>query len=156
MPEGLDIIILDDDEQMCVLLKDMISGFYKLGGVYAFTSVSEARTFCFKRESSLGIFILDVFLGDDNAFNFLDVIRVHYPMAAEDAVIITGAAGEDVVDMCMASGVNHLLEKPIRRYALQFAIRAIASKYQGFALKLMRDPSFAQDIEEIHSLTATN
>ncbi len=152
MPEGLDVIILDDDEQMCMLLHEMISGFYKLGEVHSFTSFLDARTFCFKRESGLGIFVLDVFLDEQNAFDFLDAVNIHYPMAAEDAVIITGAASDDVVDMCMASGVNHLLEKPIRRYALQFAIRAIACKYQGFALKLMRDPGFARDIEALQQL----
>jgi response regulator of citrate/malate metabolism len=152
MAEGLDVIILDDDEQMCMLLHEMISGFYELGEVHAFTSLLDARTFCFNRGNGLGIFVLDVFLGEHNAFDFLDAISVHYPMAPEDAIIITGAASDDVVDMCMATGVNYLLEKPIRRYALQFAVRAIAGKYQKFALKLMRDPDFAQDVESIRQM----
>jgi response regulator of citrate/malate metabolism len=149
MSQGLDVVILDDDEQMCMLLREMISGFYNLGEVHAFTNLLDARTFCFNSGTGLGIFVLDVFLGENNAFDFLDAIGVHYPMAPEDAIIITGAANDDVVDMCMATGVNYLLEKPIRRYAMQFAVRAIAGKYQKFALKLMRDPSFAQSVESI-------
>ena len=152
MADGLDVIILDDDEQLCGMLHEMVAGFYELGEIYSFTNLVDARTFCFNRGSSLAIFVLDVFLDESSAFDFLDAIAVHFPMAPEDTVMITGAANDDVVDMCMASGVNHLLEKPIRRYALQFAIRAIAAKYQGFALKLLSDPVFAQDIEALQRL----
>jgi hypothetical protein len=48
--------------------------------------------------------------------------------------------------MCVASDVNHLLEKPIKPYALQLAVRAIAEKYLKFAKRLFKDPEFAKSI----------
>lgn len=73
--------------------------------------------------------------------NGLDVIIVD-----DDAFLITGNASDDVVDMCVASDVNHLLEKPIRPYALQLAVRSIAMKYIRFAKRLTQDPDFASSV----------
>ena len=70
-------------------------------------------------------------------------------MQTIDTVMISGMASEDVVDMCIASGVNHLLEKPIRNYALQLAIRSIVMKYVKFAKKLLTDTEFAELIDRI-------
>jgi hypothetical protein len=53
------------------------------------------------------------------------------------------------VDMCLASNVTYLLEKPVKPYALQLAVRAITAKYLNFAKKLLRDPSLAQSISRL-------
>lgn len=42
--------------------------------------------------------MLEAFLGAHSAFDFIEVIGLHYPMAAEDAVIITGRASDQVVE----------------------------------------------------------
>jgi hypothetical protein len=63
--------------------------------------------------------------------------------------MISGKASEDVVDMCLASNVTYLLEKPVKPYALQLAVRAITAKYLNFAKKLLRDPSLAQSISRL-------
>jgi hypothetical protein len=49
----------------------------------------------------------------------------------------------------MASDVYYLLEKPIRSYALQFAIRAIVTKYIRFAKRILADASFAHSVDRI-------
>jgi hypothetical protein len=67
-------------------------------------------------------------------------------MAHEDAVIITGNASDEVVDMCVAYDITHLLEKPVRTYALQLAVRSIVNKYIKFAKKLLQDPELAEDV----------
>jgi len=67
-------------------------------------------------------------------------------MAHQDTIIITGNANDEVVKMCVASDITYLLEKPIRPYALQLAIRAIVSKYVKFAKKLLQDPLFAKSV----------
>ena len=151
MGQGLDVIILDDDEHSCDVVQKLVQSFYTWGQVHAFTDFLEARTYCFNRESGLAVFVLDVFLGEQTAFDFIEAIKVHYPLAAEDTVIITGQADEDIVDMCMAQGINHLLEKPVRRFAFQFAIRAIAGKYLRFAKQLMQDPDLATAVEGLES-----
>ena len=53
-----------------------------------------------------------------------------------------------MVNRCIAADITHLLEKPIRAYALQLAVRAIVVKYLKFAKRLLEDPSFAENISE--------
>ena len=149
MSEGLEIIIMDDDPEVCEGLSEVIKLFYTWGEVRPFTDFDEATEYCRNHPTGLAVFVVDVFLGGQSGFYFLDSISESFPMAYEDAIVITGAASEDVVNMCLASGVNHLLEKPIREYALEFAIRAIVTKYIKFARKLLDDPAFAQNVTNV-------
>ncbi|RLB13987.1 MAG: response regulator [Deltaproteobacteria bacterium] len=144
MTEGLDVIIVDDEPAVCDAVSEIVRSFYSWGEVHAFTDFDEAISFCLKRQTGVAIFILDVFMGERTGFVFLDEIEERFPMAHEDAIIMTGYASDEVVNMCIASDINHLLEKPIRPYALQLAVRAIVSKYIRFAKKLLGDPAFAK------------
>jgi CheY-like chemotaxis protein len=114
--------------------------------VLSFTDSHEALSFCQKQKTGVAIFVLDVFMGKKSGFDFLDSILDKFPMAPQDTIIVTGNASNDVVNMCVASDITYLLEKPIRPYALQLAIRAIVSKYLKFAKKLTQDPLFAESI----------
>lgn len=146
MSDGLDVIIVDDEPDVCQLLKDIVSRFYVWGEVIAFSDSDEALAYCMTRDSSLAIFIVDIFLKGKSGFLFLDTVSEKYPTAHEDAVVITGNASDDIVNMCVASDVNHLLEKPVRPYALQLAVRSITNKYLKFAKKLLQDASFAESV----------
>ena len=137
---------MDDDPSVCELLSEIIKNFYAWGDVISFTDVDEAISYCLSREIGTGIFIIDVFLGGKSGFCFLDSIKEKFPAAHEDSIIITGSASDDVVNMCISSNINHLLEKPIRPYALQLAVRAIVTKYLTFARRLLRDPAFAANV----------
>lgn len=149
MTEGLDVIIVDDDPSVCELTQAIVNRFYTWGKVFAFSDHEEATEYCLKRDIGVAIFIVDVYLGGASGFFFLDAIEERFPSAHSDAIIITGNASDDVVDMCIASDVNHLLEKPIKPYALQLAVRAIAEKYLKFAKRLFQDPDFARSISGI-------
>ena len=146
MAEGLDVIIVDDDPDVCDMLTDIIERFYTWGNVIPFSNTDEAIKYCLERETGVAIFIVDIFIGGKSGFMFLDMIGEKFPTAHEDTIIITGNANDDVVNTCVASDVNHLLEKPVRPYALQLAVRSIVSKYLKFAKKLLRDPAFAENI----------
>lgn len=146
MPDGLDVIVVDDDPAVCNLISSIIKQFYTWGNVVSFSNSNNAIKYCMGREIGVAIFVVDVFLGDISGFSFLDTIEEKFPTAHPDAIIITGNASDDVVDMCVASNVNHLLEKPIKPYALQMAVRAIAEKYLKFAKKLFQDQEFARNI----------
>ena len=146
MPEGLDVIIIDDDPVVCEVLSEIVKRFYTWGNVISYSNVDKAIEYCLGRETGVAIFIVDIFLGGKSGFFFLDLIREKFPTAHEDTIIITGNANDDVVNMCVASDVNHLLEKPVRPYALQLAVRSITSKYLKFAKKLLQDPDFAQNV----------
>lgn len=149
MAEGLDVIIVDDDPNICELISTIIKRFYTWGEVIPFSNSEEAIKFCLDRDIGVAIFIVDVFLGGVSGFYFLDAIEDKFPTAHSDAIIITGNASDDIVNMCIASDVNHLLEKPVKPYALQLAVRAIAEKYLKFAKKLFQDPDFAKNVSDI-------
>ena len=149
MPEGLDVIIVDDDPEVCEGLTRLTQLFYVWGNVLSFSDPEEATAYCLSRDNGLAVFVVDIFLGEKSGFYFLDSLAEKFPMIYEDTVIITGHASTEVVDMCLASGINHLLEKPIRSDALEFAIRSIVMKYVAFAKKLLQDSAFAEDVNRI-------
>lgn len=146
MASGLDVIIVDDESAVCQTLSALISRFYTWGDVIDFTDVDKAIEFCLNRDVGIAIFVVDVYLGGKSGFFFLDEIEEKFITAHEDTIIITGKASEDIVDMCIAANVNHLLEKPIKPFALQLAIRAIIEKYLRFAKKLLQDPVYAENV----------
>ena len=146
MSDGLDVIIVDDDPNVCEILKEIVNRFYTWGRLISFTDVEEATSYCLSREVGVAVFVVDVFLGGKSGFYFLDAIEEKFPEVHNDTIIITGHASDDVVNMCVASGVNHLLEKPVRPYALQLAVRAIVSKYLQFAKKVLQDPDFVENL----------
>ena len=149
MSEGLDVIIIDDDPGICEVISELVESFYTWGDVIVFTKAHEAIDYCLQRDVGVAIFIIDVFLGGLSGFSFLDAIEKKYPTAHEDAIIISGNASDDVVNMCLASQVNYLLEKPIKPYALQLAVRAITGKYLDFAKKLLQDSAYAQNVAKL-------
>lgn len=148
MSDGLDVIVLDDEPGVCEVISEIIKRFYTWGDVFAFTDRDEAIEYCLNREIGVAIFVVDVFLGGRSGFYFLDVISEKFFTAHGDTIMITGNASDDVVNMCVASGVNYLLEKPIKPYALQLSVRAIVEKYHRFAKKLLEDPDFADSIRK--------
>ncbi len=149
MSDGLDVIVIDDDEGISRVLKELVESFYTWGEVLCFSNADKAIEHCLKRESGVAIFIVDVFLKGMSGFFVLDSIESKFPSVHEDAIMISGKASEDVVDMCLASNVTYLLEKPVKPYALQLAVRAITSKYLAFAKRLLRDPALAKSIARL-------
>ena len=149
MSGGLDLIILDDDSSVCNIISDIVKSFYTWGDVICFVDVDEALSYCQGCDIGVGIFIIDVFLGGQSGFDFIKKIEEKFPSIYEDAIIITGNADDEMVNKCISSNVNYLLEKPIMSYALQLAVRSIAMKYMTFAKRLLRDPVFAADVSKI-------
>jgi len=103
-------------------------------------------THCRQKKAGVAIFILDVFMGSETGFSFLDAIADKFPMAYEDTIIMTGNASNNIVDICIASNITYLIEKPIRTFTLQLAVRAIVAKYIRFAKRLLEDPILAQTV----------
>ena len=149
MSDGLDVIIIDDDKGICEIIKELVESFYSWGDVISFSNADKAIDYCLQRDVGVAIFIIDVFLGGLSGFYFLDAIEKKFPTAHEDSIIISGNASDDVVNMCLASRVNYLLEKPIKPYALQLAVKAITEKYLDFAKKLLQDPTYADSIAKL-------
>ena len=149
MSDGLDVIIIDDDKGICEIIKELVESFYSWGVVFSFSNADEAIDYCLQRDVGVAIFIIDVFLGGLSGFYFLDAIEKKFPTAHEDSIIISGNASDDVVNMCLASRVNYLLEKPIKPYALQLAVKAITEKYLDFAKKLLQDSTYADSIAKL-------
>ena len=149
MSNNLDVIVLDDDLQSCAVTTELLEDFYVWGKVYPFTDYRKALSFCKRRKGDIAIFVLDVYLGKESAFDFLDAIADKYAWAAEDTIIITGRANDDIVNVCIASHITYLLEKPIKAYTLKLAVRAIVDKYLLFARRILDDARFAKRVAEI-------
>ena len=148
MSDGLDLIIVDDDSSVCKTISNTVNSFYTWGDVIDFVDVDEALSYCQDHDIGVGVFIIDVFLGGQSGFDFIKNIEGIFPSIYEDTIIITGNANDEMVNKCISSNVNYLLEKPIMPYALQLAVRAIVKKYLTFAKRLLRDPTFAADVSK--------
>lgn len=148
MPEELDIIIVDDDPSVCKILSENISAFYTWGKVISFTDVDGAISYCLSRDMGVAIFVVDIFLGGKSGFDFIGNIKEKFPAVYEDTIIITGNASDDIVDKCISSNVTYLLEKPIRPFAMQLAVRAIVMKYLIFSKRLLLNPTFAANVSK--------
>jgi response regulator of citrate/malate metabolism len=148
MATGLPVIIVDDEPIICDVIASILERFYTWGQIISFTDFDEARLYCMTQQTGVAIFILDVYMGGKTGFAFLEAIHHRFPMAHQDTIIITGAASDEVVNQCITADITYLLEKPIRAYALQLAVRAIVAKYLKFARRLLEDPSFAENIPE--------
>jgi len=146
---GLDVIIVDDDPAVCELVAALVSKFYTFGQVYTFNRAEDATAFCLSQRYGIAIFIVDVFLGGKTGFALLDGLAERYRSIYEDTIIITGDASPEVVNLCLEAEVNYLLEKPVRQYALELAVRSIATKYIRFAETLQKDPEFARWVNAV-------
>ncbi len=145
MSRGLNLIILDDDPDACETLTEIMERFYVWGDVIAFSDVHEAVAYCREQNTGVAIFVLDVFLDRGTAFTFLDAISDKFLTAYNDAILFTGNASDDVVNICAASDIAYLLQKPVKPYALQLAVTAIVNRYIAFAKKLAEQPELTGD-----------
>ncbi|HUT43850.1 MAG TPA: response regulator [Desulfobacterales bacterium] len=149
MSKELDVIIVDDDPSICKMISNIIKSFYIWGEVISFTDIDEAIAYCMGCDMGVAVFVLDIYLGEKSGFDFLDQIVERFPSAREDTIIITGNASNEVVNRCISSDVTYLLEKPIRSYALQLAVRAIVMKYIKFAKRLFQNSTFAARVKTV-------
>ena len=149
MSDGLDVIIVDDEPSVCQVTAKLVGRFYEWGDVLSFTDIDQAVASCLGRDVGVGIFIVDVYLGPETGFWFLNQIKTTFPTAHEDAIIITGQASDEIVNQCIDANITYLIEKPIRFYALQLSVRAIVQKYIAFAKRLLSDPAFAANISKL-------
>jgi response regulator of citrate/malate metabolism len=149
MSDGLNVVILDDDPPICRVIEKYVKEFYTWGEVVSFSDDDAALAYCLERKIGVAIFIVDVFLNNRSGFSFLDEVEKRFPSAHQDAIIITGSANDDVVNMCVASGVHYLLEKPVKKYALQLAVRSIINKYIRFSKMLLQNGDYARLVANI-------
>ena len=149
MSQELDVIVIDDDPSICMVISNIINSFYMWGDVISFTDVDDAVAYCMGLDMGVAVFVLDIYLGPKSGFDFFDQIEERFPSAREDTIIITGNASNEVVNRCISSDITYLLEKPIRSYALQLAVRAIAMKYIKFAKRLFQNPTFAARVKTV-------
>ncbi len=149
MASGLDCIIVDDEPAVCEIVSQIIRRFYAWGDVKTFTATDQAIAYCLTQQTGVAVFVVDVLMGKKTGFDLLDAISHKFPMAYEDTIIITGSANDQVVQMCLALNITYLIEKPIRPFTLQMAVRSIVAKYTKFAKKLLTDPDLAATLNSL-------
>ncbi len=149
MSTGLDVIVVDDDPSVCGVVSEIITRFYEWGRVRTFTTADDAIAYCAAQRTGVAVFVVDVLIDAKTGFDVLREISRTFPMAHEDAIIMTGSASDEIVQMCLARDITYLIEKPIRAYTLQMAVRSIVAKYTRFARKLLTDPALAATLDAI-------
>ncbi|MEJ2157915.1 MAG: hypothetical protein P8X96_21510 [Desulfobacteraceae bacterium] len=66
MPEGLDVIIVDDDPTVCELVTTIVKRFYTWGDVISFSDTNKATEFCLARDIGVAIFKYELLYGVDS------------------------------------------------------------------------------------------
>jgi len=57
MTDGLDVIVVDDDPDVCELISTTVKRFYTWGRVISFTDSEKATTYCLERDIGVAIFV---------------------------------------------------------------------------------------------------
>ena len=69
MSEGLDVIVIDDDKNLCTVTAETIKRFYVWGDVVTFNKIDDAIAYCLSKDTSIAIFVLDDHLFTINQSN---------------------------------------------------------------------------------------
>ena len=108
MSNGLDTIVVDEDPQICDQVSDVVKSFYTWGEVHPFSDYDQALEFSLNRDVGLGIFVLSSLFVGRIGFDFLDSLEPKFPLIYEDSIVTADYASDDLVNMCLAVGIEHI------------------------------------------------
>ena len=60
MSEGLDVIIVDDEDSVCKLISTVIKKFYTWGNIHEFTDVDDAITYCLTSDMGIALSLIHI------------------------------------------------------------------------------------------------
>ncbi len=104
--EALDVLVVDDEQSICMLLRDVLARFGHR--VETLQDARLALELCAERKFDL--IFLDIKMPGMNGLDALKALKEIRPDAT--FVMITGFAQTDVVEECMKSGASACLGKP--------------------------------------------
>jgi len=104
--QPLDILVIDDEESICMLLQDVLTRF----GHSVQTRQDGAVGLELAREQSFDLVFLDIRMPGMGGLEVLKQLRQTHPNAT--FVMITGFAKDDIIDEALQSGASACLCKP--------------------------------------------
>jgi len=104
--DPLDVLVVDDEESICLLLRDVLSRF----GHKVVTCQAGTRALELADGQPFDLIFLDIRMPGMSGLEALRRLREQQPGAT--FVMITGYAQTDVMDECLRSGATACLGKP--------------------------------------------
>lgn len=134
------ILIVDDDFEVSILLKDTLerSGYQIEQAMSGTVAIELATT------SAFDLALVDLNLGDIHGLVVVDYFRKNFPDMA--VLILTGYSSLDTVLKAMHLGVDEYLAKPVDAVHLRERIRQALDKHHPAppAGRMIREPALSQ------------
>ena len=129
MSKSINILIVEDEEQLCVGLRELLQGRgYQVEVAEDILQAQEKRKWAQERREPFHLYLLDVMLGRDSGFELCEEIR-----REEDVPVIflTAMDDEDSVIRGLEIGADDYVTKPFRSRELLSRIEANVRRYRS-------------------------
>ena len=120
----LTVLVVDDDEEMRNLLKDVLNDALRPGGVRLIEASSGERAMAIAMTERFDLVVLDKELPGMNGLDLLEIFHRRIPEVP--VILITAFGGSSVADKAFRYGAKRYLEKPFPLHELLAAVRNVA------------------------------
>jgi FlaA1/EpsC-like NDP-sugar epimerase/lipopolysaccharide/colanic/teichoic acid biosynthesis glycosyltransferase/ActR/RegA family two-component response regulator len=114
------VLVIDDDETICDLLKEAVNGTYEMA-----TARSAREGFDQIQRGRPHLILLDVNLPDQNGLQVCQTLRGHPQYRNIPIIMMTGYGDKDAVVTGLNAGADDYLAKPFRLEELRARIEAV-------------------------------
>jgi CheY-like chemotaxis protein len=120
------VLVIDDDETLCDLLKEAVNGTYEVA-----TAHSARDGFDRIRRQCPHLILLDVKLPDQNGLQVCQVLRDHPQYRNIPIIMMTGYGDKDDVVTGLRAGADDYITKPFRLEELRARVEAVLRRTGG-------------------------
>jgi DNA-binding response OmpR family regulator len=124
LPEGVNILVIDDDPDLLLLLGKMLSRI----GAPPTTATSGNEGLDLLKEQPFTLLILDLMLPDMDGFDILRQLRADARYDSMPVLILSALADPDHITKGLDLGADGYLTKPYLPNTLTSKVRAILAK----------------------------
>jgi two-component system alkaline phosphatase synthesis response regulator PhoP len=124
--EKYHILVIDDDESLCDLMKAAVNGTYEVA-----TACSARDGFDRIRRERPHLILLDVKLPDQDGFQVCQALRDHPQYRTIPIIMMTGYGDKNAVITGLKAGADDYLAKPFRLEELRARIEAVLRRTGG-------------------------
>jgi CheY-like chemotaxis protein len=123
------VLIIDDDESLCDLLKEAVNGTYEVA-----TAHSARDGFDRIRRQCPHLILLDVKLPDQNGLQVCQALRGNPQHRNIPIIMMTGYGDKDDVVTGLRAGADDYITKPFRLEELRARVEAVLRRTGGVVL----------------------
>lgn len=115
-PQDMNILVIDDEEKICELIKIFLESTFKFHSVVTAPSVVQATQKLLNQEFDL--LIIDHVLPGKMGVEFIEQLRNSVKFNRMKIILISGYLQQEDVLSAIQSGVKHVVVKPFTRQQL--------------------------------------